>query len=128
MKEAYPVILTPAKEGGYTVLVPDLQINTQGETIAECIDMARDAIGLWGICEQDANRSIPAPSKLPPPHSADEFVTFVDIDFNAYRRANDMRTVRKNVTIPSYLNDMAEKAGINFSQALQESLKNRLNI
>src|SRR5699024_9807592 len=54
MKQIYPIILTPEKEGGYSVLVPDLQIGTQGESVAECIDMARDAIGLWGICEQDA--------------------------------------------------------------------------
>lgn len=44
MKYVYPIILTPEKEGGFSVLVPDLEIGTQGETVAECIDMARDAI------------------------------------------------------------------------------------
>ena len=52
----------------------------------------------------------------------------VDIDFDAYRRAHDMRTIRKNVTIPSYLNDLAEQAGVNFSQVLQEGLKQRLGV
>lgn len=51
--------------------------------------------------------------------------TLVDIDFDAYRRANDLRTVRKNVTIPSWLNSLAENAGINSSQILQEGLKFR---
>lgn len=128
MKQVYPIILHPEAGGGYSVFVPDLDIGTQGDTLAECIDMARDAIGLWGICEQDAGRPIPSPSALTPPHEENELVTLVDIDFAAYRRANDMRTIRKNVTLPSYLNELAEKAGINFSQALQDALKQRLGV
>ncbi|MCC2259599.1 type II toxin-antitoxin system HicB family antitoxin [Intestinimonas aquisgranensis] len=128
MKQVYPVILHPEPEGGYSVSVPDLNIGTQGETIAECIDMARDAIGLWGICEQDEGRVIPEPSGLMPEHEEGELVTLVDIDFDAYRRAHDMRTIRKNVTIPSYLNDLAERAGVNFSQVLQDGLKQRLGV
>ena len=123
MKQVYPVILHPEVEGGFSVSVPDLKIGTQGETIAESIDMARDAIGLWGICEQDEGRVIPEPSGLTPEHEEGEVVTLVDIDFDAYRRAHDMRTIRKNVTIPSYLNDLAERAGVNFSQVLQDGLK-----
>ena len=128
MKQVYPIILHPEAEGGYSVFVPDLDIGTQGETVAECIDMARDAIGLWGICEEDEGRTIPSPAKLDPPHETNELVTLVDIDFSAYRRANDMRTIRKNVTIPNYLNFLAEQAGINFSQVLQEGLKQRLGV
>lgn len=128
MKQVYPIVLIPEEVGGYTVLVPDLDIGTQGETVAECIDMARDAIGLWGICEQDEGRSIPEASSLMPDHADNELVTLVDIDFDAYRRANDMRTVRKNVTLQSWLNDLAEKAGVNFSQVLQEALKQRLGV
>lgn len=128
MKQVYPIILTPAPEGGYSVFVPDLQIGTQGETVSECMDMARDAIGLWGICEQDAGRDIPSASTLTPAHEAGEIVTLVDIDFAAYRRANDMRTVRRNVTLPSYLNELGEKAGLNFSQVLQEGLRQRLGV
>lgn len=128
MKQVYPVILHPEPEGGFSVSVPDLNIGTQGETVAECIDMARDAIGLWGICEQDEGRVIPEPSGLMPEHEEGELVTLVDIDFDAYRRAHDMRTIRKNVTIPSYLNDLAERAGVNFSQVLQDGLKQRLGV
>ena len=128
MKQVYPVILHPEVEGGFSVSIPDLNIGTQGETIAESIDMARDAIGLCGICEQDEGRVIPEPSGLTPEHEEGELVTLVDIDFDAYRRAHDMRTIRKNVTIPSYLNDLAERAGVNFSQVLQDGLKQRLGV
>ena len=60
--------------------------------------------------------------------SKDEFVSLVDVDFDEYRRKNDMRTIRKNCTIPSWLNFEAEKAGINFSAILQAALKGELNL
>ncbi len=128
MKQVYPVILTPAEEGGYVVYAPDLDINTQGEDVADCIEMARDAIGLWGICTEDAGGRIPAPSTLVPKHGDGELVTLVDVDFAAYRRANDMRSVRRNVTLPNYLNELGERAGLNFSQVLQEGLRQRLGL
>lgn len=128
MKEAYPIVISPAAEGGFVVFVPGLEINTQGETIAESMEMARDAIGLWGICQQDLGNAIPAPPALPIDCAPTDTVTLVDVDFNAYRRAQDMRTVRKNVTLPGYLNDLAERAGINFSQVLQEGLRSRLGV
>lgn len=127
-KRVYPIILHPEVEGGFSVSIPDLDIGTQGETIAECIDMARDAIGLWGICEQDERRSIPEPSSLTPIHAENEILTLVDIDFDAYRRANDLRTVRKNVTLPSWLCNLAEEQGMNFSQVLQEGLRTKLHV
>ena len=127
MKQAYPIILTPA-ERGYVVSVPDLDINTEGETIADAISMAEDAIGLWGITMQDRGKSIPDASGVVPPCAPGEVSAFAVVDFDAYRKANDMRSVRKNVTIPSYLNDMAEKAGLSFSQVLQDGLKLRLGV
>ena len=119
MKQAYPIILTPA-ERGYVVSVPDLDINTEGETIADAISMAEDAIGM--------GKSIPDASGAVPPCAPGEVSAFAVVDFDAYRKANDMRSVRKNVTIPSYLNDMAEKAGLSFSQVLQDGLKLRLGV
>lgn len=63
MKDAYPIILT--KDGGfYVVFVPDLEINTQGETIAEAMEMARDAIGMVGCYKQDEKQTIAPPSAL----------------------------------------------------------------
>jgi len=130
MKIVYPIVLTSA-ERGYVVHVPDLQINTEGDDIAEAIDMARDAIGLWGITEEDCGRKIPEPATISLDnieHEKNEIVTLVDIDFTAYRKANEKRTVRKNVSLPSWLNEVAEKEGINFSQVLQEALKERLHV
>ena len=131
MTKVYPVILTPTNigsESGYAVYVPDLKINTQGYDMAEAIAMARDAIGIKGICEQDEGRTIPEPSVAEPIHETGDIVTWVDIDFDKYRRANEMRTVRVNVTVPQYLKDMGDEHGINFSQTLQKALKEELKI
>lgn len=127
MKTAYPIILTPAG-AGYTVYVPDLDINTEGSDVANAIEMASDAISLCGICRQDLGQEIPPPSKTVPACGEGEIAAFALVDLDAYRRANDMRTVRKNVTLPNYLNELAIQAGINFSQVLQDGLKQRLGV
>jgi len=128
MRSAYPIVITPAEEGGYVVYVPDFEIGTQGETIAECMYMARDAISLTGIYKEDMGQPIPSPNSQPVESGPEDTVTLVDVDFDAYRRTQDTRAVRKNVTIPSYLNDLAEQAGVNFSQILQEGLKAKLGV
>lgn len=84
MKSAYPIILTPA-DTGYVVTVPDLQINTEGADIANAIDMAVDAISLWGITMQDMGKDIPAPSSMLPLCGPGEVAAFALVDFDAYR-------------------------------------------
>lgn len=129
MKNVYPIILTQGKEF-IVVYIPDFDINTQGSTMAEAIEMARDAIGIMGIDMQDDHEELPAPSNINDVKAkfTNDIVTLVDVDFAEYRRKNDMRAVKKNCTIPSWLNFEAEKAGINFSAVLQAALKNELNI
>ena len=127
MKYVYPVILSPAK-CGYVVSIPDLEIDTQGSDIAEALYMARDAIGMWGITQQDHGRQIPVSTNFKPQCGEDEIVAVVDIDFDAYRIRYDNRSIRKNLTIPAWLNDIAEKENVNFSHILQQGLKQYLNI
>ncbi len=127
MKNAYPIILTQGKKY-IIVYVPDFDISTQGEDIAEAMEMARDAIGLMGIDMQDDKKELPSPSSIASVSSADGIVTLVDVDFDEYRRKNEMRSVKKNCTIPSWLNYEAEKQHINFSETLQNALMEQLNI
>lgn len=128
MKTVYPIILTPA-EGMYAVTIPDLDISTQGIDIAEAMYMARDAIGMWICYEQDEKRPIPAASNIDDIKTRPgETKTLIDIDVDEYRKAHDNRTIRKNLTLPSWLNERAEDAGINFSQVLQKALKQQLGI
>ncbi len=124
MIKAYPIVLTP-DTNGYVVSVLDLEINTQGDALY----MARNAIEEWGICQQNAaGRIIPDPSKSAPLHNANEFVSWIDIDFNAYRRASDMTSERTNITPPRYLKSLASDASLNLSQELQIRLREVLHI
>lgn len=130
MKNAYPIVMTQGKDF-VVVFIPDFNINTQGTDIPDAIEMARDAIGLMGIDMQDDDETLPKASNLADVQAeapSGGIVSLVDVDFAEYRRKNDMRTVKKNCTIPSWLNFEAERAGVNFSAILQAALKTELNI
>ena len=123
MKAAYPVILTPG-EKFVIVYVPDLGINTQGTDYANAMEMARDAIGLMGIDLEDDGEAIPAASALQSVEvPEDGVVTLVDVDFTEYRRRHEQRTVRRNVSLPAWLDAAAADAGLNVSAVLQAALK-----
>ena len=137
MEAAYPVFII--KDGkDYLVSVPDLKILTEGRNYYDAINMARDAIGLSLVTKQDEKEPIPDPSDYDAAlqmakADADEEIDFskgimslVDVDVDLYRRKFDKRMVRKNCTIPFYLNEQAKKQGINFSRVLQEALSARL--
>lgn len=135
MKRVYPVIFT-ATENCVLVEVPDLKIFTEGTDMADAIDMARDAIGIHGITVEDAGGEIPEASAVSSVDASNgEFadagcgiVSMVDIDFSEYRRKVDNKTVRRNVTLPNWLNREAEAAHINVSKVLQEALMVKLNV
>ena len=133
MKKVYPVILT-RNAGMVLVEVPDLEILTQGMNLADAIDMARDAIGLKIITMEDDGEDIPGASEVASIEisksefygEGDSFLTLVDIDVAEYRRKNDNKMVRRNVTLPNWMNVAAEKEGLNVSKVLQEALRERL--
>ncbi|MDE7229003.1 MAG: type II toxin-antitoxin system HicB family antitoxin [Oscillospiraceae bacterium] len=129
MKTCYPIILTEMDEGGYLVYVPDMQINTTGSDISNALEMAKDAIELCGVGYEDEKLPIPQPSELSAVKTKKgELLLAVNVDFEAYRRMLDNRSVKKNCTLPSWMNERAEKAGLNFSAALQRAIREELGI
>lgn len=128
MKQAYPVIITKDKDF-FVASIPDFETGTQGESLAEVIEMARDAIGMCGCYMQDEKKDIPIPTDIGNvTKESSDILTLVDVDFDEYRKKHEMRTVRKNVTIPSWLNEEAESANINFSALLQKAIKAELHL
>ena len=142
MKQVYPTFILNTIEGSshpFLVCVPDMEIFTEGDTFADAIEMARDAIGLAGISMEDNKEELPVPSdqeaaieKVKQDTEDIDFskgiLTYVDVDFSEYRKKVDTKTVRRNVALPSWLNYEAEHAGINVSRVLQEALMNVLNV
>ena len=130
MKRAYPIVMSKGEEF-IIVCVPDFEINTQGTDFADAIEMARDAIGVVGIDMEDDHEELPVPTdieKVTAAAAPNEIVSLVDVDFDEYRRKNDLRVVRRNVTLPSWLNYAAEKSGVNVSAVLQRALKKELKL
>lgn len=130
MKQVYPTFIVNTNDGSdhpFLVCVPDVEVFTEGDTFADAIEMARDAIGLAGISMEDNKEELPVPSDQV---TAIEKVkqNAEDIDFSEYRRKADTKTVRRNVALPGWLNYEAEHAGINVSRVLQEALMNVLNV
>ena len=123
----YPIYLYKGYKW-YSVRIPDFDQFTQGKDLAEAIVMARDAIGMMGVLYQDEGKTIPDPFSANADLEDGEFVSLVDIDFDSYRKLHDNRLVKKNCTIPFYLEDAAERQGINFSRVLSEALAERLGL
>ena len=126
MKVVYPTILTRG-EKYILASIPDCDIATQGADMADAMAMARDAICMWCIAETDDGRVLPPATDMAMvPVEDGDIITLIDADVTSYRKKLETRTIRKNLTIPSWLNDLAEKEGINFSQVLQAALKEKL--
>ena len=127
MKYVYPAILFP-DDGQIGVKVPDLPgCFTYGRDKADALFMAKDAIEIWLWSAENDKASIP-PASDSLPLELGEILTLIAADTDEYRRANETRAIKKTLSIPSWLNALAEKANAPFSQILQEGLKNYLQI
>lgn len=128
MKLAYPIILIPWEEpkGGYTVEVPDLPgCVTGGDTLAEALFMAEDAASGWVLTELEAGRPAPKasnPADIHPDETA-AIVSTVALDMDAYAAKYGNKAVRKNITIPAWLDTWAAQTGINYSGTLRQALE-----
>lgn len=133
MKLVYPVIIQKDKDNNEPyrlVYVPDFDAYTEGDTVADCINMARDLIGLNCLSlDEDDNKSFPEASRFDDIECKDnEFVTLVDVDYSEYKKQHSMKVVRRNVTLPSWINYEAEKSGVNVSAILANALKQELHL
>ncbi|MDY3906598.1 MAG: type II toxin-antitoxin system HicB family antitoxin [Lawsonibacter sp.] len=128
-KVFYPVVFHP-EEVGYSVSVPDIDgCFTQGDDMNEAVSMVQEAMGLMLEDYFDSDQPFPAPSAPDSIHlEQGEFVAMVEFDELEYRKQRERQAVKKTLSIPGWLNNLAEKAGINFSQVLQEALKQRLGV
>ena len=130
MKYVYPVVFHPEPEGGYCVYFPDIKRGaTQGETIAESIEMAEDFLCLALYRMEEEKSQVPVASDINKIESKpDDIITLISVDTDTYRRYYENKLIKKTLNIPSWLNARAEEANINFSQILQRALKDELHM
>ena len=129
-KYTYPAVFTTEEDGGYSVDFPDIPgCYSCGDTLADAIYMAEDALAFTLYGYEQEKRAIPTPSN--PSDlvvNKNEFVNYVACDTLVYRKRHNNRAVKKTLTIPEWLNERAVEMGLNFSQVLQEALMQRIEM
>lgn len=128
-KYVYPAVFT-AEGGGYAIDFPDLDgCHTCGDDLADGIEMAEDVLALVLYQYEKEGKAIPHPSNPKDLElNENEFVNLIAADTIGYQKKYNTRAVKKTLTIPEWLNELATKANINFSQVLQEALAEKLKV
>lgn len=124
----YPAIFH-TEDIGYSVFFPDLKgCQSQGDTLEEATIMAQEALGVYLECLVDDGKSIPEPtSPQSLSTSKNEFIAMVSVDLFVYKDKANGKAIKKTLTIPSWLNEEAEKYHINFSSVLKEALIEKIS-
>ena len=127
-KISYPAVFH--KDGNsYSVTFPDLEgCLTNGKTIEVAFENAKEVLGLY--LDQNDDKAIKNPSNFAEiiSKNTDSIVMLVEYDSTEYSKKNKSKAVKKTLSIPEWLNEMAIRENINFSSVLQEALIQKLRI
>lgn len=125
----FPVVLQK-EEHGYSVWSIDIDgCNSYGDTITQALENIKEAIGLCIEFADEQGEEIPQPSQSENIKvSQGQILAVAEFDWLAYQKKFNSKAVKKTLTIPMYLNELAEKEHINFSSVLKQALENRLNL
>lgn len=125
----YPAVFTYEQGQEIAVSFPDLDVATSGENEDDAFISARELLGcvLYGL-EEDGEK-IPSPTPLSKvATSENERAILVDVYMPSIRLAQVNRSVNRTVTLPAWLNAAALERNVNFSQVLQDALKEKLHL
>lgn len=129
----YPAVFHEAEkdEKGFWVEFPDFPgCITQGDTLEEAVEMAADVLGTWfepNPLDQESFAKPSKPSDLKLDHDTD-FVIMIEYNSIEWQKKYNSNAIKKTLTIPQWLNDIAEKNHVNFSKVLQNALMKELDV
>lgn len=129
-KYSYPCIITYDKNDEiYYVEFPDLEdCFTDGESLEEALYNAKDVLGLVLYAKEENNIEIEPPKNKPIFTKENQSVSYISVWMPLIRDEIENKSIKKTVTIPKWLNDLAEDNNVNFSKILQTSLKEYLGV
>ena len=133
MVRLYPVIFIKSKKD-ILVEVPDFDVQTVGKDMKDALFMARDIIGLMGSEYIFDKKKLPAPSDIESVKAkafkkeGPAIKMLVDVDIENYVDRENSKTVRKNVSIPKWLDIKVKEMKINVSKLLTEALTKKVAI
>lgn len=126
MKLVYPAVLLPFEEGeGYTITVPDLPgCVSEGCSLADALLMGTDAASGWVLDELEDGKAAPSVSSLNDVASAnpEAIVTYLVLDMDSYAERYGKKAIRKNITIPAYMNAYVEDNNLSLSEITQNAI------
>lgn len=124
----FPAVFTYEPGQEIAVLFPDLDVATCGTDDDDALLSARELLGLTLYGLEEDGEPIPSPTPLSDVRmAANERPVLVDVYMPSIRMAEVNRSVNRTVTLPAWLNAAALEKNINFSQVLQEALREKLN-
>ena len=114
----YPAIFEYAKDG-ISISFPDLPgCKKKKKTDEDALYMAKDALGLYIACSEEDNEELKKPSKLNEINlKENQRAVLIEVNMPLFREAVQNTSVKKTLTIPKWINDLAERNNINFSRA-----------
>ena len=128
-KYYYPAVFQP-EDVGYSIWLYDVDgCISQGDSLQEAIENIREAFGLY--CEEYKSQSTEFPEATNPakiPLDEGQFVALIEFDWLEYQKKYNSKAVKKTLSIPAWLNTIAEENNVNFSGILQDALTERLNL
>ena len=136
MLSVYPACFYKEKNGQYSVIFPDLDhLSTFGDDLQDAMEMAVDCLAGYIYDLKQSKSELPTssdPADIDINAEYDEyesaFVNLVSVDVEDYAKKHFEKSVKKTLTIPAWLNDLAIKNNVNFSQTLQNALKAKLGV
>ena len=129
MKLIYPAVFYPCEEKeGFTVIVPDLPgCVSEGDSLADAIVMGTDAASGWVLDELEDGNEIPlasSPSDLDVEEGG--IVNLLVLDMDSYAEKYSSKAVRKNITIPAFMDTFLEANNLSISQIAREAIAARM--
>ena len=119
----YPAVFHANEDGSFTITYPDLPgCITEGKNMANAVHMAQSALSQWIEYLADNKMEIPSATTMASIKTApDEFANLI------CAVVREQRAVRRTVSIPKWMDDMASDAGLSLSRILQDALTERLH-
>ena len=123
--KVFPIIITKDDSSYYPyfVEIPDIDGMTEGKSIADAMEMAKDYIGTYSLEDK-----LPESNTKLPQAKDGTIVTLVTVNVSEYKRKHDNKVIKKTITIPNYLNELGKENGINFSEVMTTALKEKLSV
>ncbi len=130
MRLLYPAFFYPCSEkDGYTVIVPDLPgCVSEGDSLADAIIMATDAASGWVLDELEDGKPVPPASDIDSLNVEEGgIINLLVLDMDSYAEKYGDKAVRKNITIPAFMNTFIERNGMSLSKIAQDAISKKMH-